>query len=422
VTVTLTVHRSAHEIGGNCIELAWRGHRLLLDAGRPLDAPDKCDDRLLLPSSLDLSSPVDAVLLSHPHADHWGLAQALPEAWPLWTGAGSAALIRLTGDVLGRPVGRKFHIWTAWKPFWAGVPFYVTPLLIDHSACDAYMLRIDVGDRSVLYSGDFRLHGRKGHLTRRLIEQPPKGIDALVIEGTNLGTHKPHASESALEDEFAALFRRTVGRVFVAWSAQNLDRTVTLMRACKKAGRRLAVDVYTADVLMTLREALGEAGSGIPQPDWAEVRVIVTRRLAAAYERAGRAHIIEAAKATGHARSAADLRRDPGHWVIMTRASLLGDYQAKGVIPTPADAWSFSMWHGYLAARHGQEIEAWFDAGGTPAHHVHTSGHASPSDLQAFAEAVGAPTVVPVHGTAWASHGKGFRGLVAVEDGVPLSL
>jgi len=31
------VHQSAHQIGGNCIEIAYQGHRLILDAGSPLD-------------------------------------------------------------------------------------------------------------------------------------------------------------------------------------------------------------------------------------------------------------------------------------------------------------------------------------------------------------------------------------------------
>jgi Cft2 family RNA processing exonuclease len=63
--VRLTVHRSAHEIGGNCIEIAEDGgHRVILDVGRPLDAP--ADAKSLLPRSLDLAAPCDGVLISHP--------------------------------------------------------------------------------------------------------------------------------------------------------------------------------------------------------------------------------------------------------------------------------------------------------------------------------------------------------------------
>jgi len=63
----------------------------------------------------------------------------------------------------------------------------------------------------------------------------------LLMEGTNLGAAKRVISESDLEAEFLALFRQK-GRVYVVWSAQNIDRTATLYCACKRAGREPIVD------------------------------------------------------------------------------------------------------------------------------------------------------------------------------------
>ncbi len=83
MTVTLTVHRGTQAIGGSCIELATAsGERLILDAGRPLEAPR--DARDLLPATLDRSRPA-TVVFSHGHMDHWGLIDELPEAWPRHT-------------------------------------------------------------------------------------------------------------------------------------------------------------------------------------------------------------------------------------------------------------------------------------------------------------------------------------------------
>ena len=234
-SVTLTVHRSTSEIGGNCIELAASGHRLILDVGRPLDAPS--DAGGLIPASLDLTASNTSVLISHPHQDHYGLLEETPAAWPIYSGAATERLIRLTAAIFGKRVERIFTHWTSGKASFIG-PFRVVPSLTDHSAFDSYMLQIDVLGRRIIYSGDFRRHGRKAALVERLIQNSPQGVDVLLMEGTNLGTSKPSRSEAALERDFVELFRSTTGRVFVAWSAQNVDRSVTLYRAALQTGSR----------------------------------------------------------------------------------------------------------------------------------------------------------------------------------------
>jgi ribonuclease J len=81
LSLTLTVYRGTQQIGGSCIEIAHLdGDRLILDAGRPLDAPEGATG--LLPASLDRSQPA-TVLISHPHQDHWGLVEELPRDWPI---------------------------------------------------------------------------------------------------------------------------------------------------------------------------------------------------------------------------------------------------------------------------------------------------------------------------------------------------
>jgi ribonuclease J len=167
----LTIHRSAHQIGGNCLELATGdGHRLILDAGRPLDAPEG-QSTGLLPPSLDVTQPVDAILLSHPHQDHYGLLNELPADWPVHCGAACETQVKLTAGIFGTTPVQPFHPWTSGTAFQIG-PFTVTPLLTDHSAFDAHMLLIEVAGRKLLYTGDFRLHGRKGKLVRALMARP----------------------------------------------------------------------------------------------------------------------------------------------------------------------------------------------------------------------------------------------------------
>ena len=46
------------------------------------------------------------------------------------------------------------------KSFWIG-DIEITPYLMDHSAFDAYAFIIKSNGKSLFYSGDFRIHGRK---------------------------------------------------------------------------------------------------------------------------------------------------------------------------------------------------------------------------------------------------------------------
>jgi ribonuclease J len=127
LSLTLTVHRGTRQIGGSCIEIAHpHGDRIILDAGRPLDAPEGATG--LLPASLDRSRHA-TVLISHPHQDHWGLIEELPPTWPIWTGVGSAKLIAITGEIARRPLTRTFETWSSRSGPFAIGPFTVTPIL-----------------------------------------------------------------------------------------------------------------------------------------------------------------------------------------------------------------------------------------------------------------------------------------------------
>jgi ribonuclease J len=411
MSLRLIVHRGTQQIGGSCIEIAHpHGDRIILDAGRPLDAPEGATG--LLPALLDRSRPA-TVLISHPHQDHWGLVEELPRDWPVWTGSGSAKLIAVTGDVTRRPLTRTFETWDSRSGPFAIGPFTITPILTDHSAFDAYMLLIEGAGKRILYTGDFRRHGRKSVLVDRIMAHPPADIDVLLTEGTNLGSDKPVQTEDEIEHEFAELFERTEGRVFVSWSAQNIDRTVSIYRAATRTSRTLAIDLYTADVLDSISE-----GTGLPRPGFRNLKVIVTRGLGNNYRRHGRENFVE--RMVPHGISAK--RLEGSHHVVMLRRGLIRDYKLAGVVPTAADAYNFSMWRGYLSDPYHTEALEWCRTAGAEIAYIHTSGHASPADLRAFAAAVNPKIVVPVHGVKWDEESHGFGAIRRLADAETLTL
>jgi ribonuclease J len=410
MSLRLTVHRGTRQIGGSCIEIEHpQGVRLILDAGRPLDAPEGATG--LLPGSLDRARPA-TVLISHPHQDHWGLLAELPSAWPVWTGSASAKLIAVTGEVAKQPLRRPIETWHSRSGPFAIGPFTITPMLIDHSAFDAYMLVVEGAGQKILYTGDFRGHGRKSVLVDRIMAKPPADIDVLITEGTNLGADKPARTEAELELDFVALFERVRGRVFVSRSGQNIDRTVTLYRAANRVRRTLIIDLYSADVLDRIA-----AGTRLPRAGFPHLKVVVTSGLAGSYRRRGREDFVERMARSG---SPARGFEGSGQLVVMLRRSLLRDYQRAGVTPTADDAFNFSMWRGYLADPcHAEPLE-WCRAAGAEIAYIHTSGHASPADLRAFAAAVRPRIVVPVHGVNWDEEGYGFGTVSRLGDAEPM--
>jgi ribonuclease J len=74
----IRIHRGAHEVGGNCVEVeAADGTRIALDLGRPLTARPK--DSVTVPT---FDGTLSAVFISHPHLDHYGLVVGLDPTSP----------------------------------------------------------------------------------------------------------------------------------------------------------------------------------------------------------------------------------------------------------------------------------------------------------------------------------------------------
>ena len=85
----IRIYRGTKEIGGTCIELTSDNGKILwIDLGAPLD--DKNPD-------IDYAqNKVDALLISHPHQDHFGLMEKIGPEVPVYIGQVSLELINAT--------------------------------------------------------------------------------------------------------------------------------------------------------------------------------------------------------------------------------------------------------------------------------------------------------------------------------------
>ena len=194
---SVCIHRGTQQIGGTCIELSCQGKRILLDLGLPLDVGE-VDPVTLLPPipGLHAADPsLLALVLSHGHADHWGLAPHAGTVSPIVTGAATRRILRAAAAFVPRavPLGTEsdgLPDLEDRKTIYLG-PFAITPFLVDHSAFDAYALLIEANGRRLFYSGDIRAHGRKAALFERLVSNPPRPVHAMLLEGSSLGRLNP---------------------------------------------------------------------------------------------------------------------------------------------------------------------------------------------------------------------------------------
>ena len=409
-SMRVCIHRGAHEIGGSCVEVEAAGQRIVLDVGLPLEVEA---DEALLPKVRGFREP-DAsllgVVISHPHQDHYGLAQYLRPQIPILIGEAAARILQAA-----RPFARSGVAFKRLMPLQDRKtitlgPFAVTPYLVDHSAYDAYALLVEAEGKRLFYSGDLRAHGRKASLFERLLRNPPGGIDVLLMEGTTIGrkdTEESAETEQALEASFVKEMRATPGLCLVWTSSQNIDRLVTIFKACKRAKRELILDLYTAEIL----RATGNPR--LPQGTWKGVRVYVPEAQRRQVKRQAMFEVIDRYKKQ---------RIFPEHLAecapraaFLFRPSMMKELERAGCLQ--GATLIYSLWEGYLAQERLQPFQRWLARHAIPLVRIHTSGHASVRDLQRLARAIQPRVLVPVHSAEPGRFTELFDRVVLKADG-----
>ena len=206
-SITLEVYGGYREIGGNCMVVRDRDRKIVFDNGirfqvlkryyrgriQPLGINELRSIGAIPP--LNVFEGIDALYISHFHLDHLGLLGALPpgirvyvpsigilETIEEWYGASPTWLAELP---------HKLHIdIIELKPYQED-ELGAIPIPISHSAYPSYALVYNGYDKTVFYSGDFRVNGPLGPRinTTQNIEKVlgSESTDIALLEGTNIG-------------------------------------------------------------------------------------------------------------------------------------------------------------------------------------------------------------------------------------------
>lgn len=399
----LTLHKGSNTIGGSCAELQSGTSRILIDFGLPLvdENRERFDSEIIrttpktelikngvLPNTTGLyrdeEPAFDGILLSHSHQDHYGLLSFVNSQIPVYLSEGSKELLDIS-HFFGQTDFEPINTITVekWEPIKLG-EFKVTPYLVDHSAFDALAFLIEAEGKRLFYSGDFRGHGRKSILFQNILKRSPENINCLVLEGSMFGRSKGlYQTEPEVENKLVELFRDKKQMYFLACSSQNIDRLVSVYRACKRSSRILVIDPYTAHIL----DKLKKVSSKIPQYDWGKnIRVFfVPNRYTKQMAENKTLFKFKSAKITYE-----EMRE------LRNRLVVKDTYLTRKIFSRKKDLENttliYSLWSGYLP-----EVKPFWDRNNVAVIEVHCSGHAYVDDLEEFVRAIAPNFTVPIH-------------------------
>lgn len=432
----LTIHRGSKQIGGSCVELqAMSGERILLDVGMPLTQPDGSDwprgtmtrpgnelrSEGILPDIDGLyagSAPkFSALVLSHAHLDHHGLAHHVHPDVPVFGSRGTIEMLKVSNlfvpdavvpkGMRELPVDESVDIG----------PFCIRGIPVDHAAPDSRALLVKADGQSVLYSGDLRAHGRQGHLFDTL-PATAGPIDVLILEGTTIGqTLGSHGfpDEEDVERHLCALLKRDKNMVFVIASGQNIDRAISVYNAARATDRELVIDPYQAYVLMKLKDICPDA----PQFDSPSVRVKFIKYhveklkdadlwgLACQMSRAGKV-------------TSEQLAANPGRFVYLARSSGATAALLRYLARTTRSTVVWSQWSGYL--KKSGPVQGFCKEKGIDPVLIHSGGHAHPEDLANLVGYLRPRAVVPIHTEAATQFAGLMPNVQIVSDGIVVEI
>jgi len=269
--------------------------------------------------------------------------------------------------------------------------FIIKPYLMDHSAFDAAAFEISSEGKTIIYTGDFRGHGRKAVCLDRFIAGVSKQADVLLTEGTMLGRQDEKIlTESELEEAVITTINSLAAPVLFQSSSQNIDRIVSFYRASLRLKRLFVVDVYTANVLYELRQL----GNHLPYPssEYSNIKVFYPYRLTQKiFNDIGEEY---AKRFSAFHISKQELNEKQNNVIMTARPSMQRDMEKCNLHD---GLFIYSLWQGYRDSQYQQRFEDYLKRTGFKLKALHTSGHASASEIEKVINNLNPKRLIPIH-------------------------
>jgi len=418
---TLTFYGGVGEIGGNKILLTDSKTRVFLDFGmnfekekryyEPPYLQPRNEDHLLglgilpplkgLYKNDETEPSIDAVLLSHPHLDHYGYLKYLKDDIPIICGEATKTIIiakELSGlsasgyqianltKSKGLEILKEFVTFRTNRP--PSSPIVFNPVHVDHSVPGAYGLILETSRGNVVYTGDFRLHGPYYQMTEEFIAAAKESEpSALIIEGTNIVNAKI-SSEAEVKTKIIPVIEHTKGLAMAGFSINDIDRLRSFYEAAQATGRKLAISMKQAFLLHKLES---DPHLSIFPLDDSNISIFVKEKK--------KLYLWEQ-EITNHYDNiidASDVEKMQNELILTTSFYDMNELIA--IKPISGSTYILSQSEPF-----NEEMEIdfekmlnWLERFGVPQYHIHVSGHALPYQLKWAIEEINPEKVFLVH-------------------------
>jgi ribonuclease J len=211
-------------------------------------------------SDTDFPSNLDAILISHPHKDHFFGVSFVNRTIPIYAGVDSKKIIMAFYKSTKETLENNF-VGLNWRTFRTGdildiKGMKVVPFHVDHSIPAAYGFIIYSSAGPIVYTGDFRMHGPLSNMTEEFLEEIctnktyisegnltqeqkdliSKGVKVLICEGTKIDKGVVESEES-VKERLERLFKRNpFDYILVKYDRIDWDRFRTFSHIAKKYG------------------------------------------------------------------------------------------------------------------------------------------------------------------------------------------
>ncbi len=430
------IHRGTKEIGGSCVEVWTQNTRILLDFGMPLVERDGKDfdsgiikqlsrqeliEHGILPDIKGLYEEadelIDGVIISHAHQDHYGLINFIDKKVKYYLGEATNKIIELNNLFTPQEITiENFRYYKSGKAFQIG-DISITPYLVDHSAFDAYSFLVEAEGKSMFYTGDFRNHGRKEDVFKWFIHNAPQNVDYLLLEGTTIGREgKPFKTETDIKNDLIEIFQQQGKINLVYTSGQNVDRLVSIYKACNRTKKILVVDVYVASVLKELSQF---ADIHFPSKAFKNLKVMFPYFTCRRLKNEGNEKILYQFR--NYKITKEEISDQAVNIVMIVRPSMQKDLES--IRKIDGGNLIYSMWEGYLKKPDTKKFIEYLVHRKFSMHKIHTSGHADQGTLKILVEAIRPKYIVPIHTFSGSAYQKIFATpIVELNDGETIEM